>query len=485
MGNEIELKLELAAGAADALEASPPWAGDAKITMQRSIYFDTPDLTLSKSGMSLRIRQSGGKRIQTAKADGAGAAGLFVRSEWERPVKDDVPVLDEATPIRALLGDAEDSVGPAFELHIERRRWIIDENGSEIELVLDRGEAVAGERAAAICEIELELKQGDSSALFALARRLDAVAPVRLGVLSKAERGYRLLEAAPRMAKAEPLDLTGDLTAAEAFRKIVANCVRQFRLNENLLSAARNGDALHQARVGLRRLRSAFSIFKPVIAGATSAALAEDLRWLASQLGEARDLDVMLERTPPGSLHSALAAVREEAYGRVNEALASERVRELMLDLTEWSIGGDWLATAACENDGKQSAREFAATALDRFRSKVKKEGRDLAGAGDETRHDLRKDTKKLRYASEFFASLFNRQRQRRRNRKFLCGLEQLQDQLGALNDLATAPHLLEKLGLANDPAAARLLTGAKRETLLARADAAHDDLVDMKRFWR
>ena len=63
--------------------------------------------------------------------------------------------------------------------------------------MLDCGEVVAGERRSPVCEIELELKSGDPAALFAFARRIDAVVPIRLGVLSKAERGYGLADAAP------------------------------------------------------------------------------------------------------------------------------------------------------------------------------------------------------------------------------------------------------------------------------------------------
>ncbi|AGH51986.1 ceramide glucosyltransferase (plasmid) [Sphingomonas sp. MM-1] len=487
MADEIELKLDLTPEAANALEAAALLPGNPDIAEQRSIYFDTPDHRLSKAGLSLRIRRSGKKRIQTVKADGASAAGLFMRSEWERPVDSDTPVLDDTTPIRALLGGATDTIAPAFEVWIERRTWIIGEGEATIELVLDRGEAVAGERSSPICEIELELKQGNPAALFALARRIDAVAPVRLGVQSKAERGYRLTGRAPTMVKAEPVTLGAGMTAAEAFRHIVQSCVRQFRLNEALLLllSGREAGALHQARVALRRLRSAFSIFKPVIGGKDHLALRGELRWLASELADARNLDVLLERAGPGALHDRIAAAREAAYDRVGEVLASARVRALMPGLAEWTASGDWLDAPGAAGDRDQPARDFAVTALDRYRRKVKKGGRDLAHIDDEARHEVRKDAKKLRYASEFFTSLFERKRERRRYKRFVDALENLQDQLGALNDLAAAPQLVGQLGLADDPDAARLLAEGKCETLLEAAVDAHDDLIDMKRFWR
>lgn len=485
MVDEIELKLDLTPEAAGAFEAGALFACNPNIAEQQSTYFDTLDHALLKSGLLLRIRRSGKQRIQTVKANGTSAAGLFVRSEWERPVRNHTPVLDDTTPIRGLLGDAADVIGPVFEVRIERRSWIVSDGAATIELALDRGEAVAAQKHAPICEIELELKTGEPAALFALARRIDAVAPVRLGVQSKAERGYRLAGPAGAMVKAEPVALSNEMTAADAFRHIVQNCLRQFRLNEALMMVGRDAEALHQARVALRRLRSAFSIFKPAIDGEVHMALREELRWLAAELGDARNLDVLLKRAKPGALYDRIAAAREAAYDRVADVLAQARVRALALDLTEWTAFGDWLEVQGGTHDPHQPARDFALTALDRFRRKVKKAGRELAHAGDEARHEVRKDAKKLRYASEFFASLFEHKRERRRHKTFVAALEVLQDKLGALNDLATAPAILDKLGLADDPGASRLLARGKRKALLKAASEAHEDLIDMKQFWR
>src|SRR3546814_11194841 len=134
MADEIELKLDLTPEAADALEATTVLPGDPGIAEQRSVYFDTLDHQLSKTGLSLRIRRSGSKRLQTIKADGASAAGLFVRSAWERPVRNDTPVLDDTTPLRAVLGEAADAITPVLQVRIETRTWIISEGGSAQEL---------------------------------------------------------------------------------------------------------------------------------------------------------------------------------------------------------------------------------------------------------------------------------------------------------------------------------------------------------------
>lgn len=336
MADEVELKLDLSSSAAAAIEASGLLPGEAGRVRQSSIYFDTPDQALARAGVSLRIRKSDGKRVQTIKAAGASAAGLFARSEWERAVRNDTPVLDAKTPLPPSLGECADAIAPIFEVAIDRHSWIVAEGDATIEVVLDRGKVVAGDRQSPICEIELELKSGAPAALFAFARKLDAVAPVRLGVLTKAERGYRLAGPAPTMVKAEPVLLVDGVTPARAFAIVAQSCIRQFRLNESLLLAGGGAAALHQARVALRRLRSAFSIFRPVV-GDPGAALGADLRWLASELGEARNLDVLLARTrPAGSLRDSIAAARASAYHRVGEVLEMPRTRHMMLDLAEW-----------------------------------------------------------------------------------------------------------------------------------------------------
>lgn len=485
MADEVELKLELRPQDVDAFLSARWLGGASKIARQRSIYFDTPDQRLAQGGLSLRIRRSGRRRIQTIKANGAGAAGLFARAEWERQVLDDTPILDDATPLRPRLGEAIAELGPVFEVRVERHSWEITHGGATIELVLDRGAVVAGDRRIPVCEIELELKQGPVAALFALARKLDSVVPLRLGVLSKAERGYALIGPMATVFRAERLQLAPAMAAPQAFQHIVQACLRQYRLNEALLLKAHAPEPLHQARVALRRLRSAFSIFRSLVDDETSARLRSELRWLAAELGEARNLDVLLGRSQPGVVHEGLEAARQTTYRRIDEILASPRVRALMLDLVEWAAAGPWLTAAAGAGSPVQPAAAFAAVALDRLRRKVKKRGRHLAAADDETRHAVRKDAKKLRYAAEFFATLFDRKREQRRHRRFVAALERLQDDLGALNDLSTAPEVLTRLGLIDLPGAAALLASGSRPALLDSAEAAHEALVDAKRFWR
>jgi inorganic triphosphatase YgiF len=483
MASEIELKLEVSPEAAAAIEKSPLLEGQSVPIEQVATYFDTANRALFEAGLSLRIRRARQASVQTIKASRGSTAGLFTRAEWEHPVDGDRPVLNETNPIRALIGEAADGVEPLFEVRIERRTWMVREGDASIELVIDRGEAKTADRTSPIMEIELELKAGAPSSLFAFARRLDAIAPVRVSVLSKSDRGYRLFDEARTAFKAEPVALNKEMSSAEAFQHIVHICVRQFRLNEAMLSPHRRADTLHQARVALRRLRSAFSIFKPIARGEKADRLRQELRRLAEELGDARNLDVLLKRTAPGDLRDRIAAARAETYDRVETGLATPGARALLLDLLEWTATGDWLTIAETDKDRRKPVRQYAERALNRLWRKVKKDGRDLAQADDDARHEVRKDAKKLRYASDFFRVLFDRKRERRRYKRFIASLENLQDQLGALNDMVTAPEVLKRLDLGDDLAGTNSVIESK-QALIEAAKDAYEELIDAKRFW-
>lgn len=483
--NEIELKLQVDAASAEGLGASNVLPEQWRTVQQRDLYFDTADRALAEAGLSLRIRQSGSHRTQTIKRSGSSAAGLFARSEWEMPVNDDVPVVDDASPVHTLLGGAVNDLIRVFEVEVTRRIWDVQNGDTAIEVVLDRGTISAGDRHTSICEMEMELKSGQPQALFDLARKLDGAVPVRLGVLTKPERGDLLRQALRGVVKAGPVPLDDEMTTVEAFHDIVQACIKQFRLNEDLLLASRSPEPLHQARVALRRLRSAFSIFKPLLGNDAARELSDSLRELAGELGPARDLDVLLQRARPGPLRDRLQTEREAAYDRVEEHLGSDKARALMLTLVECVHSGSLLAKPDTEETRILPVRTFAGRALSRFRRKVKEGGRNLRGTDDAARHELRKDAKKLRYAAEFFALLFDGKGEKAKQKNFIIALEAVQDELGALNDLATAPHVLDRLGIADDPEAPALLVGGKKKALIAAAADAHGNLIDGGRYWR
>jgi len=478
---EIELKLRVAPSSINTLLASDLLVSAPEIIEQKAIYFDTPQHVLFNAGFSLRVRKAGDVRTQTVKATSSATAGLFARSEWEQTVRDDNPIIDHSTPLLNQFGEKLAALTPVFEVAVQRQRWNLVEGGSEIEVALDRGVVLAADRQATICEIELELKSGSLAGLFELARKIDAVIPFHFEVLSKSERGYRLLDTAKTVFKAEPIELDRREEVTGVFQAVALACFRHFRLNENYLLDRRNPESLHQARVALRRLRSAFSTFDPVLQDTESECLKNEFRWLATVLGDARNVDVLLTEAK-GEIRQHLFANRTQAYDAVIDALTSQRARSLMTDFNQWLVCGQWLTSPATAEARAMSAADLAAGALDRHRKKLKKHGESFFKTDDEHRHQVRKDAKKLRYAAEFFGPLFESKTARRRHRRFMELMESLQDVLGSLNDIATRSLVLKKLGMPTDAMPADAKSKGK---LMSAAEDALSDLLEAKRFWR
>jgi inorganic triphosphatase YgiF len=476
---EMELKLELDAAGMEALCESDLLTDAPIAVSQRAIYFDTPDQALLHGGLSLRIRREGDRRVQTVKASGP-TAGLFVRPEWEYDVADDEPVLDHTSPVRALVGKGVDAITPVFVVENKRRQWMI----GGIEISFDDGRVIAGDRETSFAEVELEHKDGEPATIFALARKIDAIAPVQIGVLSKAERGYRLLGPALAASKAHRVALDEGMTAASALQAIGFACLRHYRLNVPLVLDHQDAAALHQARVAIRRLRSALTIHKSVFTDRALPGLNAELRWLAAELGKARDIDVLLRNTKNEGIRAQLLETRTAAYDAVEIALQSARTRGLLIDLAEWLSMGEWLRDDANAEARTTPVLGFAARTLRKLRKKVKRQGHDLKALDDESRHELRKTAKKLRYATEFFAALYDRKRDRRRFKRFLAALEGLQDSLGDLNDLSAASATLRRLGVISADAEERTVDPKSRAALLEQAAEQHDSLIDAKQFW-
>lgn len=484
MQQEIELKLVLCTAAADSFSRSALLPCDPVRRKLHALYFDTPEHALYHAGISLRIRRSGRKRIQTIKSANAQATGLYARSEWEIPVADNQLQLDGDTPVTDLLGKTVTALSPIFEIKVERSIWMMDEQNTVIEMVLDQGTAIADKRRSAICEIELELKQGDPAKIFTLARKISDFLPVRLGVITKADRGYELLGPEHPVFKAEKVPLPAETSLAGVFQSLAGACIRHYRRNEDLLISGEQSEAVHQARVALRRLRSAIAIFKPMLAGESMDHFKGELRWLTGVFGGARDLDVMLDKVPVGTFHDRLRKARNEAYVQLIDALESRRVRSLFLDLTEWITVGPWLHLPGRQDTRDLPAADFAAKALHKLRKRVKKRGKALETLNDDERHELRKAAKRLRYGVEFFGPLFPAEKSARRFRTFAASLEQLQDDLGALNDLVAMPEIAGRHDLREELARADLPAHRKKAEILCDAAGDFNDLMDLKTFW-
>ena len=207
MATEIEMKLSFTELKSEpSLEAlTEVLAGEdlnVKIKENRleNAYFDTPDFSLNKNKVALRIRQfinSQGDQvfIQTFKTAGQSVDGFSQRGEWEWYLAEnklDVTQLKqcEAWPVSI---DTENLV-TLFETNFTRYIFDVEWADSVVELVLDWGEILSNNQQEKIHEIELELKQGNQQDLIALANVLMEKLPLRASDISKAERGVKLFQ---------------------------------------------------------------------------------------------------------------------------------------------------------------------------------------------------------------------------------------------------------------------------------------------------
>ncbi|MDN7759223.1 CYTH and CHAD domain-containing protein [Burkholderia multivorans] len=500
---ERELKLLVDREHVDRIRESPLFADskhtDLTVTPLISTYYDTSEFAFRRCNASLRVRTQGDKTVQTIKIDGATSAGLYERDEFEMPVEGAAPDLSLFNDsIRAdsdlgkLIRDERTAtdLGPRFVTKIRRTLLPLRaQPGEEIEFAIDEGTIETETDSASVVAVEMELKQGRAERLYQIALELLATVPLRFDPMSKADRGYEmLLQHHQPPVKAKPVTLRKRDSIEDAFRTIAHNCLEQVHANERGVVSGHDPSSVHQMRVGLRRLRSALDLFDKIIPAYPG--LQDELRWIASELGEARDWEVLSRSTLGQALaqteieqerravERACKRVATEKRARAAAAVQSVRYTRLILELTLWLDGARWhdgMSRQASEAVQKPVKR-LASDILRRRHKKLLKRGRGLADLDDRRRHRARIAAKKLRYATEFFASLFPKSAVKH----YVGTLSELQDDLGWRNDAVVAPRLLDSLphDAADTVAGAAFVRGFW-------ASRAAADYVQMKKLWK
>ncbi|QIE29330.1 CHAD domain protein (plasmid) [Caballeronia sp. SBC1] len=451
----------------------PLLAGPPRTERLISTYFDTRDLIFHEEGIALRVRAVGDSFVQTLKTEGSTEAGMYVREEYETPVEANVPdigalrdCMPKKSSVAKLLAmtDVATALAPQFTTRVKRTVLSLQfPEGDEVEVALDDGVIEGGSLTEVFQEVELELKTGKPDRLYHLALDLLRVVPMRISSLSKGERGYNLIRPMSYSAtRAEPLTLRKKDTVEAAFECIVQNCLTQIQGNELGVIKSDDAEPVHQMRVGIRRLRSAIDLVEPLLVFPVS--LEAELKWIAGKLGAARDWEVLATSTLSGTFGDAhrdfdaqamLRVAGETARQHRTEAAASvdsTRYACLVIELTRWFEQSQWREGLDDERRDALSmpVSEFAAEALHERHRKLMKRGRHLPDLDPDTRHRARIAAKKLRYAMEFFATLY----EKKTLQNYAATLTQLQDDLGWRNDLAVADGLLRDLAVTAPDAA-------------------------------
>ena len=491
--HEVELKLQVPSSARAAVDAAVAGRTPARRMRLQAAYADTPDALLARHRLALRVRHEGRDWVQTLKGAGDDSLTRFehnvrVLAPAAGQAPEAAPALHRGTAVGdrllALLGhEGPAALGVRYRTDVLRRTRALRSAGAQIELAFDSGAIEAGDASWPLCELELELLSGDAMALTGLARQWIRRHGLWVDTRSKAERG-ELLAHGTRVAPArgsQPVVLNRQMSPHAAWQVVLRECVAQIAANASQIASGEHGDEhVHQLRVGLRRLRSAWQLFDFI---APDPALVEGAATLFRALGAARD-QLVIDTAFAADLAHALEGVGAEpapprarpADASSAELLRSEATQMLLLGLIEGSVERE------IDAGGTAPVAERLARPLKRWHKQAVSDAKRFAELDDVQRHRLRKRVKRLRYAVEFSAGLFDRKAVRR----YLKPLRALQERLGAISDVIVAIDALR--GTTERDKRAWFALGwlsARRAALIEQAGAELKAFAKAEVFWR
>ena len=481
--------------------------GDPQEQSLEATYYDTPDLRLLRSRVTLRRRTGGadaGWHVKLPRADGA-------RRELHQPLGRAARTAPRAVvaPVLGLLGTAAaEPVAIITTRRIVHR--LLDEGGRVLAEVADDavvGTALAtepGEPATVTSwrEVEVELVDGDEALLEAVTERLTAAGARPSVVPSKVGRVLDGRLPSPAVPAPEPAGVVGEggngkkgkkgrkkarkaeaavRTAGEVVLGAVAGQLQALR-NADLAVRTDQPEGVHDLRVACRRLRSILAAFRPVLDREQTDPLRVELQWVGAQLSGARDAEVALSHlrelvaAQPVELVLGPVAARlqqteikdhEAGARRVTRTLTDRRYLRLLdaLDALLADPPVTELATAPAPAQLAAAVRHTGG----RLRRAVDA-AREAEGAErHELLHEVRKAAKRVRYTAEVAEAEFGDPAT-----ALVACTKQVQDSLGAAQDTVVTRDVAVRVGRAAFAAGENAWTYGRLHALEeARAAAA------------
>ncbi len=355
MLKETEIKLRASRDTLAALRQQPLLNKRNKSGWQQAElfnqYYDTPERDLARAKVALRLRRDGEQLIQTLKSRGQSVAGLSERNEWDwyldKPELD-LSKLDETCWPSELADLDKTALQPIFSTDFVRQRaelaWGRGKAKVVIEAALDLGSVIAGDRQEEICELELELRQGEPQALLELASALAAELPLMPCDISKAERGYRLFDESSYSLSLPAPQLSAELGLDEAFAALAWHLLgssqrlaEQYRFSGHWRLLV---DWLQQL-IDLRALLGSLGQAAP-------RASSHDLR---------QTLDALLQDWRPRvQAGQQDEAARQDAPARFAEELAHCRWGLFSLNASRWLLARSWTAARSPRGERQGAA---------------------------------------------------------------------------------------------------------------------------------
>jgi CHAD domain-containing protein len=442
----------------------------------QATYFDTPDLRLTRAGASLRYRSDDGWTVKLPTEGQHGDA--LHRSELHvdgPPGSPPATALDLVRPFARSL-----PVGVVSRLRTLRRRVdLFDTTGERVgEVDDDEVSVLDGRRVGArFREIEVEITgsapDGLQQRVVEQLRNAGAGAPDPVPKVVRA-LGPRALEPPDVVVR----DLDDDASAGEVVRSAIANAVRRLIVHDAGVRLGDDPEAVHQARVATRRLRSDLRTFRDFVEPDWNESLRDELKWLGGELGTVRDGDVLVDRLRsharqlPDDEHlvvdrviSQRATERDDSHSELLDAYRSARYVELLERLVDASR--DPLLTEAAGARAADVLPEVVKGPWKHLRDAV-----DALGDAppDESLHDVRKRAKRCRYAIEAVTPVVGK-----RAREFATRVADVQEVLGEHQDAVVARTWLGKAAADLSPQeayAAGMLAGVELGAAATSRDA-------------
>lgn len=259
--------------------------------------------------------------------------------------------------------------------------------------------------------------------------------------------------AAPTVAK--PAEET-NAASADTVQRFAERSLRQalaaFATHTPAAGTLPDATAVHQLRIAARRMRVWARMFRSLLPAEHARHLSQELRRVARALGTVRDLDVYTAHLPSYVAEAGISLEDLGGYERdLERTLAEARaaLAGVYADPRFAALGEELARTAALlaadvqEGPGAEPLTALARRRLRRTIKKVRKRGAGVAGdAPADALHELRIETKKLRYELEFFATVHPELAATART------VKRMQDLLGELQDAAVASENLERYAL-------------------------------------
>lgn len=375
-----------------------------------TVYYDTPDLRLARWGVSLRRRAGEGWTLKLAPST---SGAVLERDELTFQGNGKKPPQAALEVVRAYVRNTE--LVPVARLSTVRRRVrLVDASGARVAEVVDDEVSVRDGRrvAARFREIEIEVTGGDGAEavvepLVSRLRGAGAGAPDPTPKHIRA-LGPRAVEP-PEVA---PQPLPEGAPAREVIRHALAESVASLLHHDPLVRTGRDPEAIHQARVATRKLRSNLRTFAPLLDVEWTEPLRSELGWLALSLGAVRDREVLLERLreravslPASDQRSAAALLHllELEIDELRHKLGGDIDSRRYIDLLERLVGAAHSPATLPDADQTAAAQlpALATTSWRRLRSAVRQLPETPT---DPELHRIRILAKRARYAAEAVA---------------------------------------------------------------------------------